>query len=103
MTKQDVINQVSEKTGLDMLTSRSIIESFFEVVKDALTEGEPIYIRTFGSFIVKQRASKVARNISQNTAVRVAAHVIPSFKASRAFANQVRAQEVTGEKKKGEN
>ena len=86
-----------------MLTSRSIIESFFEVVKDALTEGEPIYIRTFGSFIVKQRASKVARNISQNTAVRVAAHVIPSFKASQAFANQVRAQEVTGEKKKGEN
>ncbi|RYC66221.1 HU family DNA-binding protein [Spirosoma sordidisoli] len=99
MTKQDVINQVSEKTGLDTLTSRSVIESFFSVVKDALTEGEPIYIRTFGSFILKKRAAKLARNISQNTAVRIAAHVIPSFKASRAFTDQVRAQEVTGEKK----
>lgn len=103
MTKQDVINQVSEKTGLDSLTSRSVIESFFEVVKDALTEGEPIYIRTFGSFIPKQRAAKIARNISQNTAVRIAAHVIPSFKASREFADQVRAREVASEKKKGKN
>ena len=101
MTKQDVINQVSEQTGLDSLTSRSIIESFFEVVKDALTEGEPIYIRTFGSFMLKQRAAKLARNISQNTTVMVAAHVIPCFKASREFADQVRAQEVTSEKKKG--
>lgn len=102
MTKQDIITQVSERTGLDGLTSRSVIESFFEVVKDALTEGEPIYIRTFGSFLVKQRASKRARNISQNTAVRIAAHVVPSFKASREFADQVRAQAVTGEKKKGD-
>lgn len=100
MTKQDVINQVSDRTGLNQLTSRSVVESFFEVVKDALTEGEPIYIRTFGSFIVKQRASKIARNISQNRAVRIAAYVIPYFKASREFAAQVRTQEVTGEKKK---
>lgn len=103
MTKQDVINQVSEKTGLDPFTSRSIIESFFEVVKDGLTEGEPIYIRTFGSFILKQRASKLARNISQNTAVRIAAHVIPYFKPSGEFSDQVRTQEVAGEKKKGKN
>lgn len=103
MTKQDVINQVSERTGLDQLTSRSVVESFFGVVKDTLTEGEPVYIRTFGSFIVKQRAAKIGRNISQNTAVKIAAHVIPSFKASREFIDQVRAQEVTGEKKKGKN
>jgi DNA-binding protein HU-beta len=92
MTKQDVITQVSEKTGLDTLTSRSVIESFFEVVKEALIDGEPIYIRTFGSFILKQRASKIARNISQNTAVTIAAHVVPLFKPSSEFANQVRAQ-----------
>jgi DNA-binding protein HU-beta len=103
MTKQDVINQVSQQTGLDPLTSRSVIESFFEVIKDALIAGKPIYIRTFGSFIVKQRAAKLARNISQNTAVRIAAHVSPSFKASREFADQVRAREVTGEKKKGKS
>ncbi len=103
MTKQDLISQVSERTGLDQLTSRSVIESFFEVVKDALIEGEPIYIRTFGSFLVKQRAAKIARNISQNTAVRIAAHVVPSFKASREFADQVRAQDIASEKKKGKN
>lgn len=100
MTKQDVINQVSDKTGLDSLTSRSVIESFFEVVKDALTEGEPIYIRTFGSFILKQRASKIARNISQNTAVRIAAYVVPSFKPSLEFTNQVRARKIQPVKRK---
>lgn len=94
MTKQDVVNQVRERTGIDPETSRSVIESFFEVVKEGLTNGEPIYIRTFGSFILKQRASKVGRNISQNTAVQIAAHVIPSFKPSREFVEQVRAQEV---------
>ena len=102
MTKQDVITQVSERTGLDGLTSRSVIESFFGVVKDALTEGEPIYIRTFGSFILKKRAAKTARNISQNTAVRIAAHVVPYFNPSREFTDQVRAQEATDEKKKGD-
>ncbi len=102
MTKQDVITQVSERTGLGELTSRSVIESFFAVVKDALIDGEPIYIRTFGSFLVKQRASKIARNISQNTAVRIAAHVIPTFKASREFANQVRVQDVASKKKKSD-
>ena len=100
MTKQDVINQVSDKTGLDTLTSRFIIESFFEVVKDALTEGEPIYIRTFGSFILKHRASKIGRNISQNTAVKIAAHVVPSFKPSPEFIDQVRAQEIPVSTKK---
>jgi DNA-binding protein HU-beta len=100
MTKQDVINQVSERTGLDSLTSRSIIESFFEVVKDALIEGEPIYVRTFGSFILKERAQKVGRNISQNTAVTIAAHRVPAFKPSRDFTDQVRTQGVTVEKKK---
>lgn len=104
MTKQDVINQVSEKTGLDMITSRSIIESFFEVVKDALTEGEPIYVRTFGSFILKKRAAKIARNISQNTAVKIAAHVVPYFNPSSEFTEQVRTQEVpTSPKKRSHN
>lgn len=100
MRKQDVFNQVSEKTGLDPFTSRTIIESFFDVVKDALINGEPIYIRTFGSFTLKQRASKIARNINQNTAVKIAAHVIPSFKPSREFTDQVRAQEVPVSTKK---
>jgi DNA-binding protein HU-beta len=99
MTKQDVFDQVSEKTGFDPLISQAIIESFFEVVKESLIEGEPIYIRTFGSFILKRRAQKVARNISQNTAVTIAAHTIPAFKPSLDFTNQVRGQEMAVEKK----
>lgn len=100
MTKQDVINQVSKKTGVDPLLSRSVIESFLEVVKNALIEGEPIYIRTFGSFILKQRAQKTGRNISQNTAVTIAAHRLPYFKPSSEFADQVRAQPMPTEEKK---
>ena len=100
MTKQDVFNQISEQTGLDLLTSRSVVESFFEVVKESLIEGEPVYIRTFGSFIVKRRAAKVGRNISQNTAVTIAAHVSPYFRPSIEFTNQVRQQEVASSPKK---
>ena len=101
MTKQDVVNQVSERTGLDGLTSRTIIDSFYEVVKGALIEGEPIYIRTFGSFTLKQRAQKTARNISQNTAVTIAAHKQPYFKPSAEFCDQVGAQPMPTNEKKG--
>lgn len=92
MTKQDVFSQVSNRTGLDPLISRSVLESFFEVVKAALTDGEPIHVRQFGSFTLKQRAQKKARNISQNTTVVIAAHAIPYFKPSGEFNDQVRAQ-----------
>jgi DNA-binding protein HU-beta len=94
MTKQDVFRQISKKTGLDFLTSRLIVEAFFAVVKESLTAGEPIYIRTFGSFILKHRASKVGRNINQNTAVTIAAHRVPAFKPSPEFTDQVRAQAI---------
>jgi DNA-binding protein HU-beta len=103
MTKQDVIDQISERTGLDSLTSRSVVESFFEVVKESLIEGEPVYIRTFGSFIVKRRAAKIGRNISQNTAFTIAAQVVPSFKPSLEFTNQVRKQEIPGSTKKAKS
>lgn len=100
MTKQDVFSQVSKRTGLDPLISRSVLESFFEVVKDALIDGEPIYVRQFGSFTLKQRAQKKARNINQNTTVVIAAHAIPYFKPSGEFTDQVRAQEVLPSAKK---
>jgi DNA-binding protein HU-beta len=94
MTKQDVIRQVSERTGIDSLTTRSIIESFFDVVKDALVGGRPIYVRTFGSFNLKQRAPKTARNITQNITITVDAHVAPIFKPSREFIDQIRKQTI---------
>ncbi len=93
MTKQDVFDRVTKQTGLDPETSRFIIEAFFEVVKDSLIEGQPIYVRTFGSFILKGRAGKTARNIKANTALLIAPHVIPFFKPSPEFVNQVRRRE----------
>ncbi len=92
MTKRDVFNRVAKQTGLDPETSRFIIEAFFEVVKDSLIEGQPIYVRTFGGFILKARAGKTARNIKANTALLVAPHVIPFFKPSPGFVDQVRRQ-----------
>jgi DNA-binding protein HU-beta len=93
MTKQDVINRVSTQTRLDPAISRAVIESFFAVVRDSLTQGEPIYIRQFGSFNVKHRAGKVARDITRNTTILVAPHVIPTFKPSPEFVRQVRERE----------
>jgi DNA-binding protein HU-beta len=94
MTKQDVISQITKQTGLDPQISRSIIEAYFELVKTAVGQGETVYVRSFGSFGPKQRAAKVARNITQNTALRIEAHTIPYFKPSLEFVNQVRAQKV---------
>jgi DNA-binding protein HU-beta len=103
MTKKDVIRQITDQTGIDPLLTKSVIESFFEVVQESLTKGEPIYIRTFGSFQVKQRAAKIGRNISQNTAVNIAAHVVPFFKPSAEFISQVKGQEMPVSTKKAKS
>lgn len=94
MTKQDMIDQISQRTGQDSLTSRAVIESFFALVKQHLAAGESIYIRGFGSFVPLQRAAKVARNIKQNTSHPIEAHVLPVFKPSAEFKEQVRARPV---------
>ena len=92
MTKQDVINQIIARTGQDALTSRAVLESFFEVIKHQLAAGESIYVRGFGSFVPTHRAAKVGRNISQKTTHLIEAHVFPTFKPSAEFKEQVRAQ-----------
>lgn len=94
MTRQDVFRQISEKTGLGPLTSRLVLESFFEVVKESLIAGKSIYIGTFGRFLVKHRGPRIGRNINQNTAINIAAHVFPSFKPSPAFVSQVKTQKM---------
>jgi DNA-binding protein HU-beta len=95
MTKQDVIQQIGQRTGQDSLTSRAILESFFEVVKHQVAAGGSIRVRGFGSFMPVQRGAKVARNISQKTALCIEAHVIPVFKPSAEFNQQVRLQPIT--------
>ena len=69
MTKAEIVNEVAKATGLEKTTVQTVVEAFMESVKDSLAKEEPVYLRGFGSFIVKKRAKKVARNISKNTTI----------------------------------
>ncbi|MFT6849945.1 MAG: DNA-binding protein HU-beta [Sphingobacteriales bacterium] len=90
MTKAEVIAEISANTGIEKVNVQQSIESFFQVVKKAMVEGENVYVRGFGSFVVKKRAEKTARNISKNTAIIIPEHFIPSFKPSKSFVERVK-------------
>lgn len=85
MTKAEIVNEISLKTGTDRKEVLQIVESFMDNVKISLANGENVYLRGFGSFIVKHRAEKVARNINKNISVVVPAHDVPAFKPSDSF------------------
>jgi len=85
MTKADLVADIAKNTGVDKHTVLKVVESFMEEVKLSLEKGKNVYLRGFGSFIVKQRAEKTARNISKNTTIIIPAHSIPAFKPSKAF------------------
>ncbi len=90
MTKADVVNEISKGTGIEKVTVQRTIEAFMETVKDSLVQGENVYLRGFGSFIIKKRAEKTARNISKNTTIIIPEHFIPSFKPSKSFISKVK-------------
>jgi len=90
MTKADIVNEISKRTGVDKVTVLSSVETFMEVVKESLAKEENVYLRGFGSFIVKKRAQKTARNISKNTTIIIPEHNIPSFKPAKTFVNEVK-------------
>lgn len=90
MTKADIVKEISQNTGIEKVTVEKAVEAFLETVKDSLTGGNNVYLRGFGSFIVKNRAAKTARNISKNTTVIVPAHNIPAFKPAKEFVAQVK-------------
>ncbi|HQB27756.1 MAG TPA: HU family DNA-binding protein [Paludibacter sp.] len=92
MTKADIVNEISKNTGIDKATVLATVEAFMETVKNSLAENENVYLRGFGSFIVKHRAKKTARNISKNITMVIPAHNIPAFKPSKSFVNQVKKQ-----------
>ena len=92
MTKAYIVNEVSKNTGIEKVTVQKAVEAFMETVKDSLTEGRNVYLRGFGSFIVKRRAEKTARNISRNTTIIIPEHFIPSFKPAKTFVAQVKDQ-----------
>ena len=100
MKKADLINLISEKTGVPKVDVLVSLESFFANVKDTMASGENIYIRGFGSFIVKTRAAKIGRNITKNTSVEIPAHNIPQFKPSKEFVQQVKDSVPVGKEQK---
>ena len=90
MTKADIVNEISKNTGIEKLIVQKTIETFMDTIKDSLVEGENVYLRGFGSFVVKSRAAKTARNISKNTTITIPAHKVPAFKPSRSFTLEVK-------------
>ena len=90
MTKADIVNEITKKTGTDKQTVLNTIEAFMETVKESLAEEENVYLRGFGSFIVKKRAQKTARNISKNTTIIIPEHNIPAFKPAKTFTLSVK-------------
>ena len=91
MTKADIVNEISKDTGIEKITVQKTVEAFMEVVKESLTKEKNVYLRGFGSFIVKKRAQKTARNISKNTTIIIPEHFIPSFKPAKTFVNKVKS------------
>ena len=90
MTKIEIVKEVSKNTGIEANTVMAVVEGFMEAVKGSMAKGENVYLRGFGSFVVKKRAQKTARNISKNTTIIIPEHNIPVFKPSKAFTLSVK-------------
>ncbi|MBQ7442994.1 MAG: integration host factor subunit beta [Bacteroidaceae bacterium] len=94
MTKQEIVVSISRKTGIDRQTVMTTVEAFMESIKEALAEQEEnVYLRGFGSFILKKRATKTARNITKNTTMIIPEHNIPAFKPAKVFFEAVKGEE----------
>lgn len=85
MTKADIVKQIAERTGVEREVVSTIVENFMEQIRLSMIHGENIYLRGFGTFLLKQKAEKVARNISKNTTIVIPAHRVPAFKFSPDF------------------
>ncbi len=90
MRKADIVGSIAEKTGIPKVDILVALETFFKEVKTSLIEGEPVYVRGFGSFILKKRAAKIGRNIKKNVAVEIPEHFIPAFKPAKEFSQAVK-------------
>ena len=91
MTKADIINGITESTGIAKKDVAVVVESFMEAIKSSLLDNkENVYLRGFGSFIVKHRAEKTARNISKNTTISIPEHDFPAFKPAKTFVEEMK-------------
>lgn len=90
MTKADIVSEIAKSTGVEKVQVQAIVEAFMDSIKTSLTNKNNVYLRGFGSFIVKKRAKKVARNISKNMTITIPEHNIPAFKPAKSFAAKVK-------------
>lgn len=94
MTKADIVSDIAKSTGLEKAQVQLVVEAFMENIKETMAQNNNVYLRGFGSFIIKRRAEKVARNISKNTTITIPEHNIPAFKPSKTFIAQVKENAV---------
>ena len=99
MTKAELISQIAKQTGVEKAETLSVVTAYMESIKKSLEEGENVYLRGFGSFIIKKRAQKKARNISKNTTITIPEHNIPAFKPAKVFMESIAKRKKTGKKK----
>lgn len=90
MTKADIVARIAQQTGVEKAVAMTVVEAFMETVKDSMVAGNEVFLRGFGSFIIKKRAKKVARNISKNTTIVIPAHHVPAFKPAKTFLEAVK-------------
>ncbi|MEI6175053.1 MAG: HU family DNA-binding protein [Bacteroidota bacterium] len=91
MTKAEIVAEIANKTGIEKVAVQATVEAFMDSIKNSMTTGQNVYLRGFGSFIIKKRAEKTGRNISRNTTLIIPAHNIPSFKPAKTFVNKVKS------------
>ena len=90
MTKADIVSEIAKTTGVEKVQVQTIVEAFMDSVKSSMAEGNDVFLRGFGSFIVKKRAQKVARNISKGTTITIPEHNVPAFKPSKSFSAKIK-------------
>lgn len=90
MTKAEIVADISKKTGISRTEVLTTIEAFTETIKNALNEGDGVYLRGFGSFVLKTRAKKIGRIISSNTSIEIPEHKIVTFKPAKDFADDIK-------------
>ena len=91
MTKAEIVAEIASKTGIEKVAVQATVEAFMDSLKNSMISGQNVYLRGFGSFIIKKRAEKTGRNISRNTTIIIPAHNIPSFKPAKTFVNKVKS------------
>ncbi|MCX8142851.1 MAG: integration host factor subunit beta [Bacteroidia bacterium] len=94
-TKADIVNEIAQKTKMRDDDVQLIVEEFMKIINRALTKGQNVYLRGFGTFYLKKRAQKIARNVKANTPVVVPEHYIPAYKPSKLLAEKVKKLKVT--------